>query len=267
MAAVATRTNRPPAARQHDDGDPDGALRWPRLRPRPHPVPHALELGRPDRVHRLQRQPRPGGRAAQERAADRRRARGHGRGDAARRADPHRSSPSPSSAIFAVLAVATWLRPLSYAFWAAGITAVLALLNGYFGVRGSDVLGPAARRHPARRRDRRRRLLARPAGAHHRRAAPSRRRRGLGVFAHEFGHDLGLPDYYDTAGGENSTAFWTLMSSGSWLEPRRGGERGHRHHARPHGPGGEAVPRLARLPDRHARSAPARSRSTRPSTR
>jgi immune inhibitor A len=40
---------------------------------------------------------------------------------------------------------------------------------------------------------------------------------GLGVFAHEFGHDLGLPDLYDTQGGENSTAFWTLMSSGSWL--------------------------------------------------
>ena len=40
---------------------------------------------------------------------------------------------------------------------------------------------------------------------------------GLGVFAHEFGHDLGLPDFYDTAGGENSTSFWTLMSSGSWL--------------------------------------------------
>jgi immune inhibitor A len=40
---------------------------------------------------------------------------------------------------------------------------------------------------------------------------------GLGVFAHEFAHDLGLPDYYDTAGGENGTAFWTLMSSGSWL--------------------------------------------------
>jgi immune inhibitor A len=40
---------------------------------------------------------------------------------------------------------------------------------------------------------------------------------GLGVFCHEFGHDLGLPDFYDTAGGENSTAFWTLMSSGSWL--------------------------------------------------
>ncbi|MFH8248818.1 immune inhibitor A domain-containing protein [Microbacterium sp. B2969] len=40
---------------------------------------------------------------------------------------------------------------------------------------------------------------------------------GLGVFSHEFGHDLGLPDLYDTNGGENSTAFWTLMSSGSWL--------------------------------------------------
>ena len=40
---------------------------------------------------------------------------------------------------------------------------------------------------------------------------------GLGVFAHEFAHDLGLPDLYDTQGGENSTAFWTLMSSGSWL--------------------------------------------------
>jgi len=36
------------------------------------------------------------------------------------------------------------------------------------------------------------------------------------VFAHEFGHDLGLPDLYDTAGGENGTGFWTIMSSGSW---------------------------------------------------
>lgn len=41
---------------------------------------------------------------------------------------------------------------------------------------------------------------------------------GLGVYAHEYGHDLGLPDLYDTTYiGENGTAFWSLMSSGSWL--------------------------------------------------
>jgi len=41
---------------------------------------------------------------------------------------------------------------------------------------------------------------------------------GLGVFAHEYAHDLGLPDLYDTSGGgENGTGFWTLMSSGSWM--------------------------------------------------
>lgn len=40
---------------------------------------------------------------------------------------------------------------------------------------------------------------------------------GLGIFAHEYGHDLGLMDYYDTAGGDNGTGFWTLMSAGSWL--------------------------------------------------
>jgi immune inhibitor A len=39
---------------------------------------------------------------------------------------------------------------------------------------------------------------------------------GVGVFVHEYAHDLGLPDLYDYT-GENSTGFWTVMSSGSWL--------------------------------------------------
>jgi len=35
---------------------------------------------------------------------------------------------------------------------------------------------------------------------------------GMSVFAHEYGHDLGLPDLYDTAGGENSVNFWSMMA-------------------------------------------------------
>ena len=35
--------------------------------------------------------------------------------------------------IFAVLALAVWLRKASYAFWAGGVTSVLSLLYGYFG--------------------------------------------------------------------------------------------------------------------------------------
>ena len=40
---------------------------------------------------------------------------------------------------------------------------------------------------------------------------------GVGVFTHEYGHDMGLPDLYDYY-GENGTGFWTLMSSGSWID-------------------------------------------------
>ncbi len=36
---------------------------------------------------------------------------------------------------------------------------------------------------------------------------------GLSVFVHEYGHDLGLPDAYDTTGGgDNSNEYWTLMA-------------------------------------------------------
>jgi immune inhibitor A len=35
---------------------------------------------------------------------------------------------------------------------------------------------------------------------------------GVSVFAHEYGHDLGLPDHYDTSGGgENGVNWWTIM--------------------------------------------------------
>ena len=41
----------------------------------------------------------------------------------------------------------------------------------------------------------------------------------VGVFCHEFGHDLGLPDEYDYSSttGDASSGFWTIMAGGSWL--------------------------------------------------
>jgi hypothetical protein len=42
--------------------------------------------------------------------------------------------------MFAVLAVALWLRPLNYAYWAAGMTTALSLLLGYFGQDAQSLL-------------------------------------------------------------------------------------------------------------------------------
>src|SRR5437879_5143769 len=38
----------------------------------------------------------------------------------------------------------------------------------------------------------------------------------LGVVAHEFGHDLGLPDLYDTDYSSAGAGVWDIMSGGSW---------------------------------------------------
>ncbi len=40
----------------------------------------------------------------------------------------------------------------------------------------------------------------------------------MGTFAHEFGHDIGLPDLYDTSYSNNGLGRWCLMSSGNHLD-------------------------------------------------
>jgi immune inhibitor A len=48
---------------------------------------------------------------------------------------------------------------------------------------------------------------------------------GISVFAHEFGHDLGLPDHYDTSGPpvENGVNWWSIMAQSRVGKPSDGG--------------------------------------------
>jgi M6 family metalloprotease-like protein len=47
----------------------------------------------------------------------------------------------------------------------------------------------------------------------------------VGVFAHEYGHALGLPDLYDTDYSSRGVGRWSVMASGSWCGVTRNGDR------------------------------------------
>lgn len=55
----------------------------------------------------------------------------------------------------------------------------------------------------------------------------------IGVMCHEFGHNLGAPDFYDTdytAGGEyDGTGYWDLMAAGSWNGINAAGDKPAHH--------------------------------------
>lgn len=44
---------------------------------------------------------------------------------------------------------------------------------------------------------------------------------GIGTFCHEFGHVLGLPDYYHTAADKTTLGTWSIMSSGNYNNESR----------------------------------------------
>ena len=74
---------------------------------------------------------------------------------------------------------------------------------------------------------------------------------GRSVFYHEYGHDLGLPDLYDTASGGDQIGWWSIMAQSRLV---REGRRRHRHPRRRPRPVGEAADGLARLRDHRGRS-------------
>ncbi|MFH1897138.1 MAG: M6 family metalloprotease domain-containing protein [Candidatus Desantisbacteria bacterium] len=49
----------------------------------------------------------------------------------------------------------------------------------------------------------------------------------FGIFCHEFGHQLGLPDLYDTDGDSEGIGKWSLMSSGAWNGSPSGSSPAH----------------------------------------
>lgn len=51
-------------------------------------------------------------------------------------------------------------------------------------------------------------------------------RRTIGVYCHEFGHKIGLPDLYDTDGSSQGVGHWCLMGTGSWCSNTPGSENG-----------------------------------------
>ncbi|MFH1097364.1 MAG: M6 family metalloprotease domain-containing protein [Candidatus Desantisbacteria bacterium] len=49
----------------------------------------------------------------------------------------------------------------------------------------------------------------------------------FGIFCHEFGHQLGLPDLYDTDGGSEGIGNWSEMASGAWNGSPQGSSPAH----------------------------------------